>query len=145
MIGYEHPFRDGNGRTARALFYWYMLKSDYKLFKYVSISKLLKETPRKYGLSFLYCEKDENDLTYFIDFQLEIIKNAIQELENYLKNKTNEFNEIVRLLEKSKHKDISLIQKEIIKKGTKEPGRTVLRQRRFQVILESRQIQLEII
>ncbi|MTI11678.1 Fic family protein [Sansalvadorimonas verongulae] len=39
MIGYEHPFRDGNGRIARALFYWYMLKSGYDLFRYISISK----------------------------------------------------------------------------------------------------------
>lgn len=26
LIGYIHPFVDGNGRTARALFYWYLLK-----------------------------------------------------------------------------------------------------------------------
>ena len=29
MIAYMHPFVDGNGRTARALFYWYMLKQKY--------------------------------------------------------------------------------------------------------------------
>ena len=27
LIGYIHPFNDGNGRTARALFYWYLLKT----------------------------------------------------------------------------------------------------------------------
>ena len=42
MIGYIHPFGDGNGRTARAIFYWYMLSSGYWLFEYVSISKLMK-------------------------------------------------------------------------------------------------------
>lgn len=73
MIGYEHPFRDGNGRTARAIFYWYMLKCEYNLFKYVSISKLLREKPKDYGMAFLYSERDQNDLTYFIYFQLEII------------------------------------------------------------------------
>ena len=31
MIGWIHPFTDGNGRTARALFYWYMLKKGYWL------------------------------------------------------------------------------------------------------------------
>ena len=25
LIGYIHPFEDGIGRTARALFYWYVL------------------------------------------------------------------------------------------------------------------------
>src|SRR3546814_850888 len=29
QIGYDHPFCDGNGRTARALFYWSMLSSGY--------------------------------------------------------------------------------------------------------------------
>lgn len=31
LVGYYHPFADGNGRTARALFYWYMMKSNYWL------------------------------------------------------------------------------------------------------------------
>ena len=26
VIGYEHPFQDGNGRVARALFYWFMFR-----------------------------------------------------------------------------------------------------------------------
>ncbi len=53
MLGYEHPFRDGNGRTARALFYWFMLKSDYWPFEYISISALLKEAPMQYGRSYI--------------------------------------------------------------------------------------------
>ena len=31
-IGYLHPFYDGNGRIARALFYWYLLKKAIGLF-----------------------------------------------------------------------------------------------------------------
>ena len=41
MIAYMHPFVDGNGRTARALFYWYMLKSGYWLTEYLSISRVI--------------------------------------------------------------------------------------------------------
>ena len=38
-LGFVHPFVDGNGRTARAIFYWYMLKRNYWLFEYVPISR----------------------------------------------------------------------------------------------------------
>jgi len=124
MIGFEHPFRDGNGRTARALFYWYMLKNEYELFRYISISKLLKDDPKGYGLSYLYTEKDENDLTYFIDFQLDIILAAFDELESYLESKTDEFNQVLKILENSRFSGIlNFVQKDIVKKGTKEPGR----------------------
>ena len=124
MLGFEHPFRDGNGRTARALFYWYMLKHDYNLFKYVSISKLLKNDPKGYGLSYLYTEKDNNDLTYFIEFQLDVILNAFEDLQQYLKDKTDEFYQVVDTLSNSRYSDLlNFIQKDLIKKGTKEPGR----------------------
>ncbi|MFT5924283.1 MAG: Fic family protein [Paraglaciecola sp.] len=73
MMGYEHPFRDGNGRVVRALCYWIMLKSEYTLFKFVSISNLLKEKPKEYGMSYPCAEKDSNYLTYFIYFQLDNI------------------------------------------------------------------------
>lgn len=124
MVGYEHPFRDGNGRTARALFYWFMLKSEYTLFKYVSISKLLKEKPREYGLSYMYTEKDDNDLTYFIYFQLDIIRKAFEELKGYLNNKADEFTKVSEALEKTVWGNtLSFIQKDLIKKAVKEPGR----------------------
>ena len=54
MLAHEHPFRDGNGRTSRALFYWYMLKSGYDVFKYISISRLLHAAPVKYAASYQY-------------------------------------------------------------------------------------------
>ncbi|WP_158970565.1 Fic family protein [Paraglaciecola sp. L3A3] len=124
MLGYEHPFRDGNGRTARALFYWFMLKSEYTLFKYVSISKLLKEKPKEYGLSYIYTEKDANDLTYFIYFQLDIILNAFEELKTYLGNKSHEFKKIAEILDKTTWGNkLNFIQKDLIKKAVKEPGR----------------------
>ena len=43
MIGWIHPFSDGNGRTARALFYWFMLKKGYWLCEYLSISRIIKD------------------------------------------------------------------------------------------------------
>jgi Fic family protein len=124
LMGYEHAFRDGNGRTARAIFYWFMLKNGYDIFEFISISKVIKEQARDYGLSYLYVQKDYGDLTYFIDFHLNIILTAFEELQEYLREKTEEFHELVKILENSKYKDrLTFIQKDLIKKGVKEPGR----------------------
>jgi Fic family protein len=89
-LAYDHPFYDGNGRTARALFYWAMLKEDYWLFQYISISRILVKAPAKYGRSFLYTETDGNDLNYFIIYQAKIINRAIKELNEYIDRKRKE-------------------------------------------------------
>lgn len=124
MIGYEHPFSDGNGRTARAIFYWFMLKHGYDHFEYISISKLLKEAPKQYGRSFLYSEMDDNDLTYFIYYQVDIILRAIDELLAYLQQKSKEFEEMAHILQSSSvGKHLNFIQKDIVKKAIKHPGR----------------------
>lgn len=65
-LAYEHPFVDGNGRTARALFYRTMLQHGYWLFEFISISRILKRAPARYARAFLETESDDNDLTYFI-------------------------------------------------------------------------------
>ena len=124
MMGYEHPFADGNGRTARAMFYWFMLKNKYDYFEYISISKLLKEAPVQYGKSYLYSELDNNDLTYFIYYQVDIILRAIDELLNYLQKKSKEFEEMNTLLHGSSiGNKLNFIQKNIVKKAIKNPGR----------------------
>jgi len=87
-LAYDHPFVDGNGRTARALFYWSMLHNGYWLFEFVSISQMIRKAPVKYGRAFCYTETDENDLTYFILYHLEIIRRSIAELHNYIEVKT---------------------------------------------------------
>lgn len=86
VIGYEHPFRDGNGRVARALFYWYLFKNDFAAFRYIAISVLLKAAPAQYGKSYLYTETDEMDLTYFIEYQCTIVARAITTFRDTYKN-----------------------------------------------------------
>jgi Fic family protein len=88
-LAYDHPFVDGNGRVARALFYWSMLRHGYWLFEFISISQILLKAPAKYGRAFLYTETDDNDLTYFILQQLNVIGRAIQELHDYIERKTS--------------------------------------------------------
>lgn len=76
-IGFEHPFRDGNGRVARSLFYWFLFKNNFGAFRYISISSLLKKSAVQYGKSYLYTETDGMDLTYFLDHQCKMISQAI--------------------------------------------------------------------
>lgn len=88
MLAYDHPFVDGNGRTARALFYWSMLRHGYWLFEFVSISQIILNAPAKYERAFLYTETDDNDLTYFILYHLDVIDRAVKKLHEYIQQKT---------------------------------------------------------
>lgn len=94
MIGYDHPFEDGNGRTARALFYWSMLNQGYWLTEYLAISPILKNAPSKYAHSYLHSEDDENDLTYFHLYQLGVLQRSIAQLHAYLFAKAEEVREL---------------------------------------------------
>lgn len=125
MMGYIHPFGDGNGRTARALFYWFMLKSGYWLFEYVSISQFLRKAPAKYVKSYLYTETDEGDLTYFIDSQLHVILRAINELIAHLQEKQKSYDDFISILEGSRLMvELKPRQLDILKKACREPGRS---------------------
>jgi len=97
-LAYDHPFIDGNGRTARALFYWSMLRHNFWLFEFISISQIIRKAPVKYGRAFLYTETDDNDLTYFILYHLDVIRRAIKELHKYIKRKTEKLQAIEREL-----------------------------------------------
>lgn len=97
-LAYDHPFVDGNGRTARALFYWSMLHRGFDLFEFVSISQVLLRAPTKYALAFLHAETDDNDLTYFILHQAETIEHAVQSLREYALRKSATLRETERAL-----------------------------------------------
>lgn len=111
-LAYDHPFVDGNGRTARALFYWSMLRSGYWLTRYLSISSILRKAPAKYAMSYLYTETDDNDLTYFIVYQLEVITRAVESLEDYLRRKMVETRDLEQKLRGSSalnHRQITIV------------------------------------
>jgi Fic family protein len=77
---YVHPFFDGNGRTARALFYFYLIKNGYDFFKYFSISALIAKDRGKYYRSIQDVENYDDDLTYFLLFSTDIVKKAIGDI-----------------------------------------------------------------
>ena len=90
MVGWIHPFTDGNGRTARAIFYWYMLKKGYWLTEYLSISRIIKDTKNQYERSYLYSEIDENDLSYFVTYHIKTMEKAYDALKLYINRKQKE-------------------------------------------------------
>jgi len=98
MLAYDHPFWDGNGRCARALFYWCILRHGYWLLEYVSISSVIRRAPTKYGKAFLYSESDEGDLTYFIRHQLDVVETALADLQKYLADKARELEKLAQTM-----------------------------------------------
>lgn len=98
-MGYLHPFTDGNGRLARMLFYWYLIKKGYWAFVYLPISKIIKKSPDQYKMAYLYSEQDDNDLSYFIDYNIRKIKLAVKDFNEYLNNKSGENTQMKRKCE----------------------------------------------
>lgn len=118
-LAYDHPFVDGNGRTARALFYWAMLHYGYWLFGFVSISEIIHKAPAKYGRAFLLTETDGADLTYFIIHQLEVIDRAIGELHKYVERKSGEMRRLEERLREDS--DINYRQRALLSHALRHP------------------------
>ncbi len=100
-LAYDHPFVDGNGRCARALFYWSMLRHKFWLTEFISISEVIKSAQSQYGRAFLQTETDGNDLTYFILYHLDVIEKSVRQLHQYIQRKSVENRAVERLIRRS--------------------------------------------
>lgn len=116
-LAFDHPFVDGNGRTARALFYWSMANQGYWLCEYVSISRILKKARGQYARAYLYTESDENDATYFLLYQLRVLIRAIDELYAFLARKATEMRNAEEMVRRAtrirgefNHRQLAVIQ-----------------------------------
>ncbi len=109
-IGYLHPFTDGNGRLARALFYWYLLKKGYWTFMYLPISSIIKNSPSQYTNAYIYAEQDDLDLTYFYDYHIRKIMQSLEEFKKY----------VDRINAENKQIDITLGKKMILNDRQKQ-------------------------
>jgi Fic family protein len=124
ILGYDHPFVDGNGRTARALFYWSMARQGYWLMEYISISRFLREAPAQYSRAYLHTETDSNDTTYFLLHQLNVIEQAIQSLYEYLSRKVAQQQSAENLLRRSGRLSDALNHRQValLSHALKHPG-----------------------
>jgi Fic family protein len=112
-LAYDHPFIDGNGRTARALFYWSALRAGYWLLEFITISKVIKDAPAKYGRAFLHTETDDNDTTYFIVHQLDVITRAIDNLKSYIQRsleRQRTFDGLLRATSRFNHRQAAILR-----------------------------------
>ena len=119
-LAYDHPFTDGNGRTARALFYWSMLREGFWLAEFLSVSAVLKRAPARYAESFLYTETDDNDVTYFLLAQLRAVELAVDELKAHLARRAAEIRETEALI--GPDSDFNHRQRQILSHALRNPG-----------------------
>ncbi|ECC2479783.1 Fic family protein [Salmonella enterica] len=124
-VGYLHPFNDGNGRVARALSYWYLFRKGYDAFRYISISRLLKEAPIQYAEAYMKTERDGLDLTYFVEYQCRILERAINGTISKVTDavtQARQFN--LWLLTSGVSRKLTTIQQYIIQSVIIESGKT---------------------
>jgi Fic family protein len=97
-MAYLHPFVDGNGRMARALFYWQMLRSKYDFAQYLSISGPIERSRKAYYRAFVLTETDDGDLTYFLLHQLGVLERATDDLIRHLTRRTHQLQHLAHAL-----------------------------------------------
>lgn len=111
-FAYLHPFVDGNGRLARCLFYWYLMRNNLEIFAYYPLSSVIKNSRGQYSKAYIYTEQDSYDLNYFIDYNVRKILEAKKLFENYVAKKTLEEKDLNKI---AFEKDLNNRQEQILK------------------------------
>lgn len=120
MIGYEHPFSDGNGRTARSIFYWYLLRMGYWIMEFLSISSLLHmpDWRKRYNEAYTDVEYGGSDLTYFVLMQVDVLKAADREFHAYVDRRQKNIRELRTFL----HGVVNDRQIDLLAHAERHPG-----------------------
>lgn len=72
--------------------------------EYLSISRSILKSKRRYGLAYLYTEYDQMDLTYFLQYHIACMNEALEDLIHYIGEKEGQ---------KGKSRDILLTDPQI--------------------------------
>jgi len=122
-FAYDHPFLDGNGRTARILYYWVMEGrgprvpegGGYALARHASISSVILRGTRDYARSYLLSESDGGDVTYFLDHHARLTLRVLQELDEKMTDCQKEHKRLAERLRRCgtagdwNHRQLSLL------------------------------------
>jgi Fic family protein len=81
------------------LFHWYLLKNEYWTFSYVPISTIIKKSPSQYAMAYIYSEQDDYDLTYFFDYHMRKISQAISEFKTYINKQVSQNKKVEEILD----------------------------------------------
>jgi Fic family protein len=120
-LAYDHPFVDGNGRTARALFYWAMLRQNYTLFEFISISQILRRAPIQYSVRSC-TRKPTERCHHFILHQAGVIRDAVEALHDYVRRRKTELRNVeqtLRAVEVLNHRQQALMTHALRSKHTR--------------------------
>ena len=83
--------------------------------EFLSISTIIRKSPGQYARAWLFSETDDNDVTYFLDYNLRVILQSIRSLHSYLARKAREMHDVRHLLDGSalaamlNHRQIALL------------------------------------
>ena len=98
---------------ARALYYWCMLRSGYEVAEFLSISGPIDRAPKFYYLAYAYTESDEGALTYFVLHQLDVMRQALDELLAHLRERPERLRALAALVasfDQLNHRQRSLVE-----------------------------------
>jgi Fic family protein len=132
FIGYIHPFFDGNGRTARALFYYKAMRSELNYVELLSVSAYLKEHGKQYEKAFQKVKENDYDITYFIDFCLDSMASALKEV-------SRKVGYLLRLMDLKERFELSSQQVGLLQRMALHKFRTIDAEEYAQQISKSRE------
>lgn len=101
LLGYIHPFYDGNGRLNRFISS-YMLGKELQPILGYRLSYTIKENIREYYKAFRVCNQPKNrgDLTPFVEMFLKIIEESTRQLLSALQERVNALDHYDKIIER---------------------------------------------
>jgi Fic family protein len=88
QLAYDHPFGDGNGRTARWLFLWRLLRCpQFWWVAMLSVSRVTNHQRQAYYDAFRHAETDGHDATYLVRHQIQALEEEMSRFARFLEER----------------------------------------------------------